>query len=222
MADVQTNPYGNLKIKPSAHAPTLFSADPNVSTSQSHAAHDDSPLRSMLATDSPYMSGGGTFRARAAGSLSASRSRAVARDRAHNASMSMNNSLNNSMRTARPSPSPNLSMSQTRGRAVDYSKLSSDKFSDLLDRSLARDKDQSQISDTTHTPATNKENDNKQASQGKDERPPAAMLGGPSHSHSVFGGVSRDDTTLNGSHHLHATQGVFVCECVFMQIYIQT
>ena len=40
MADVQTNPYGNLKIKPSAHEPTLFSADPHLSTPKTLA--DDS------------------------------------------------------------------------------------------------------------------------------------------------------------------------------------
>jgi len=192
MADVQSNPYGNLKIKPSAHGPTLFSADPNVSTSQTHSGHDASPFRSILATDSSYRSSGGTFRARAAGSLSASRSRPLARDRGHvgqNSSMSINNSLNSSMRTARPAPSPNLSMSQTRGSDI---KQSRENFTDMLERSLLN-KEQLQLTsqiDTTRSPATNKENDHTQASNSKDERAADVSISG-------FGEVSRDIPTMH-------------------------
>lgn len=82
---------------------------------------------------------------------------------------SMNSSYNNSMRTARPSPSANLSMSQTRGRTV-VDKLSSDKISNLLDRCLQDevDPDQDQIG-SARTPAINKENNSTQAGRVRDE-----------------------------------------------------
>jgi len=98
----------------------------------------------------------------------------------------MNNSLNSSMRTARPAPSPNLSMSQTRGSDM---KVGRENFTDMLTRSL-QNKEQSQI-DTARSPATNKENDNMQASNSKDERVTDVSLSG-------FGGqVSRDNAILN-------------------------
>jgi hypothetical protein len=185
MADVQSNPYGNLKIKPSAHGPTLFSADPNVSISRSQAGSEDSSLQSLVAADSPYISGRGTFRARVAGSLSTSRARPLARDRGQSSrSSSLNNSLNNSsgmMRTAKASPMPSLSMSQPRG-VIEYS---NDTFSEMLNRSLQHDKQSSEL-ENTRSPATNKENDHMQASHSKEER---------SGGHSVLpGGASRDVT----------------------------
>ena len=188
---MQSNPYGNLKIKPSAHGPKLFSADANVSTSSSQVGTDDTSLQSLLAVDSSYIGGGGTFRARAAGSLSASRSRPLARDRGQsNRSTSLNTSITNSssmMRTAKASPMPILSMSQPRG-VVEYS---NDKFSEMLNRSLQQDKLASSQLENTRSPATNKENDHTQAGHSKEER-----------SDGVLDGVSRDDT-LNISHEHH-------------------
>ena len=196
MADVQSNPYGNLKIKPSAHGPTLFSADPNMSLSRSQAGSEDSSLQSLVAADSSYISGRGTFRARVAGSLSTSRRATRGQS---NRSSSLNNSLNNCsgmMRTAKASPMPSLSMSQPRG-VVEYS---NDTFSEMLNRSLQNDK-QSSEPENTRSPATNKENDYTQASHSKEER---------SGGHSVLPrGASRNVTGLGNDLVGHVPLSVF-------------
>jgi len=68
-------------------------------------------------------------------------------------------------------------------------KVGRENFTDMLTRSL-QNKEQSQI-DTARSPATNKENDNMQASNSKDERVTDVSLSG-------FGGqVSRDNAILN-------------------------
>lgn len=201
MADVQTNPYGNLKIKPSAHGPTLFSADPNVSTSKPLDSTNESPLRDIRTPDASYVNNTGTFRARAAGNLSAPRARQRVGMGGFNNSGSTPNASPLNARFARPAPSPNFSMSQTRGRAVDYSNPT--KFSDLLDRSLEQSKsNRSQLSlSTTRSPATNKENNHMQATNGTAHGSNSGMAT----SLSDGDAANHDGGLLNTSHELNGT-----------------
>lgn len=127
MADVQTNPYGNLKLRPNseANAPTMFSSDPNVRTS-SLSSGDRGTLSGFPASlASPRVRSGGTFRARAASSLRATPLRRPAGTLGGNASLnssgggtSMSQSLFRQSAQASPSynsaSTPNLKANTSR------------------------------------------------------------------------------------------------------------
>uniref|UniRef100_A0A7S4KW21 Peptidase S59 domain-containing protein n=1 Tax=Guillardia theta TaxID=55529 RepID=A0A7S4KW21_GUITH len=163
MADVQSNPYGNLKLRPSNSetAPRLFSSDPHAQISSDTG--NNSPLRSSF-SQPPHAGLGGTFRARAAGSNSASRGKTSIRPTRIDGSLSLSGPVpSGQIRPAKASPSPGLISSSTPSLRLRPSAGSwSTKFSEMLERKESSNVEKQLFQ--SESPAVGKENDNLQAS----------------------------------------------------------